>query len=103
VTGVIELKLFSMHLTLMMLIDWFELKLNSKMQHLIVIVIIKDLTPLNVQTPEEFMIQEKNFESSGESMAHHRKKNGPNKWKGARQTILTQNERCLALYFMYIL
>lgn len=34
------------------------------------------ILPLNVQTPEEFMIQSKNFESSAKVMAHHRKQNG---------------------------
>ncbi|CAF1479394.1 unnamed protein product [Rotaria sp. Silwood1] len=31
------------------------------------------ILPLNVQTPEQFMIQAKNFESSAKVMAHHRK------------------------------
>jgi Retrotransposon gag protein len=35
------------------------------------------ILPLNVQTPEEFMIQAKNFESSEKVMAHYRKQNGP--------------------------
>jgi hypothetical protein len=34
------------------------------------------MLPLNVQTPEEFMIQAKNFESSEKVMAHHREQNG---------------------------
>ena len=33
------------------------------------------LLPLNIQTPEQFMIQAKNFESSGKVMAQHRKQN----------------------------
>ncbi|CAF2846048.1 unnamed protein product, partial [Rotaria sp. Silwood2] len=33
------------------------------------------LLPLNVQTPEQFMIQAKNFESSEKVMAHHRESN----------------------------
>jgi hypothetical protein len=38
---------------------------------------LKDkILPLNVQTPEEFMIQAKNFESSAKVMANHRKQNG---------------------------
>jgi hypothetical protein len=35
------------------------------------------ILPMNVQTPEEFMIQAKNFESSQKVMANHRKQNGP--------------------------
>ncbi len=35
------------------------------------------ILPLNVQTPEEFMIQAKNFESSEKVMAHHRQQNTP--------------------------
>ncbi|CAF5229628.1 unnamed protein product, partial [Rotaria magnacalcarata] len=34
------------------------------------------LLPLNVQTPEQFMIQAKNYESSEKVMTHHRKQNG---------------------------
>ena len=34
------------------------------------------ILPMNVQTPEEFMIQAKNFESSQIVMANHRKQNG---------------------------
>ena len=34
------------------------------------------ILPLNVQTPEEFMVQAKNFESSQIVMANHRKQNG---------------------------
>ena len=33
------------------------------------------ILPLNVQTPEEFMIQAKNFESSAKVMSNHRKQN----------------------------
>ncbi|CAF4680969.1 unnamed protein product, partial [Rotaria magnacalcarata] len=34
------------------------------------------LLPLNVQTPEQFMAQAKNYESSEKVMTHHRKQNG---------------------------
>ncbi|CAF1478973.1 unnamed protein product, partial [Adineta steineri] len=36
------------------------------------------LLPLNIQTPEQFMIQAKNYESSEQVMQHHRKQNGLN-------------------------
>lgn len=35
------------------------------------------ILPLNVQTPEQFMIQAKNFESSQKVMSHHRKVDQP--------------------------
>ena len=34
------------------------------------------MLPLNIQTPEQFMIQAKNFESSEKVMAHYRQRNG---------------------------
>lgn len=54
------------------------------------------MLPLNVQTPEQFMIQAKNFESSGKVMMHHRKQVASNELPEPSYTYEPNNYSAVA-------